>query len=230
MIKIVPSILSADFSCLLKQIKAVEKTGIDMIHLDVMDGHFVPNITFGQCIINSLRRHTKLCFDTHLMILNPVKYVDSFASCGADILTIHLETITSPDNTFHTLRQVAPEAVLNRIKRLGKKVGLSVNPQTPIARVYEYIPLLDIVLIMSVEPGFGAQKLIPAVLKKISVLRKYIDANRHDCLIEVDGGINEETIREVVDAGADLLVCGNAIFGSRNISRNVTRLRKKISA
>jgi ribulose-phosphate 3-epimerase len=215
-ITIAPSILSADFSCLLKNIKVLEKAGVSMLHLDVMDGHFVPNISFGPCVVHSLRPYTKLLFDVHLMIYNPLKYLDTFASSGADILTVHLEVINS--------EKILPENIFRRIRRLNKKVGLSISPNTPVANVYPYLNEVDLVLIMTVEPGFGSQKMILSSLKKIYALRRHIDVNGYKCAIEADGGINENTISSVVEAGADILVCGSVIFGKSNIKRAYTNL------
>ncbi len=213
---VLPSLLLCDFGNLEREVRELEAAGVRGLHLDVMDGHFVPNISFGPCVIHSLRPYTKLLFDVHLMIYNPLKYLDTFASSGADILTVHLEVINS--------EKILPENIFRRIRRLNKKVGLSINPNTPVANVYPYLNEVDLVLIMTVEPGFSSQKMILSTLKKISILRRYIDVNGYKCVIEADGGINENTISSVVEAGADILVCGSVIFGKGNIKRAYTNL------
>lgn len=204
-IKIAPSILSADFAKLATEIKDVEEGGAEYIHVDVMDGHFVPNITIGPLIVDAIRPHTKLTLDVHLMIEQPERYVANFANAGADIITIHQEA------TVHLHRLV------HQIKELGVKVGVALNPATSISTIEHVLPDLDMVLLMTVNPGFGGQKFIPQVLKKIKQLQQTIldDALGH-IDIEVDGGINPETAKEVIVAGANILVAGSAIYGHSN--------------
>jgi ribulose-phosphate 3-epimerase len=213
--QIVPSILTSDFARLLATIKTLEKAGVKMVHLDVMDGHFVPNITFGPVIVSSIRKHTTMLFDVHLMISDPAKYADRFISAGADIITFHIETMKSTRDTT---------GLINKIRQLNKKAGISVNPKTDIKLLYPYINRLYLALVMTVEPGFGGQGFIRDGLTKISGLRNYITKNKHDCLIEVDGGINEQTCPEAIRAGANLLVAGNAIFGKKDIKKAYTNL------
>lgn len=200
MVKVAPSILSADFANLAYEIEKVEKAGADLLHIDVMDGHFVPNISLGVPVLSKIRKVTSLPFDVHLMIKNPEKYVDDFIAAGADILTVHAEA------TDHLHRLV------NQIKSQGAMPAVALNPATSLD-VLEYI-LEDIgmVLIMTVNPGFGGQKFIPNMTKKIRSLKKEISSRKLDTLIEVDGGINERTAQDVVDAGADILVAGSAIY------------------
>lgn len=200
MVKVAPSILSADFANLAYEIEKVEKAGADLLHIDVMDGHFVPNISLGVPVLSKIRKVTSLPFDVHLMIKNPEKYVDDFIAAGADILTVHAEA------TDHLHRLV------NQIKSQGAMPAVALNPATSLD-VLEYI-LEDIgmVLIMTVNPGFGGQKFIPNMTKKIRSLKKEISSRKLETLIEVDGGINERTAQDVVDAGADILVAGSAIY------------------
>ncbi len=201
-IKIAPSILSADFARLGAEISEVEVGGADLIHVDVMDGHFVPNITIGPLIVDAIRPHTRLPLDVHLMIENPEKYVADFAKAGANIITVHQEA------TVHLHRLV------HQIKELGVKVGVALNPATPISTIEHILMDLDMVVLMTVNPGFGGQKFIAAVLKKIKQLRLMTNGlglNKFD--IEIDGGVNAETSGSVVDAGANILVAGNAVFG-----------------
>ncbi len=207
--KIVPSILTADFSCLKKEISWFDKANIEMVHIDVMDGHFVPNISFGPWIVKSIRKYTKALFDVHLMITDPEKYVDVFAESGADYITFHIEI-------FKFKTDIKPEAIIKKIHKLNKKAGISLNPDTPTLSIYPYLPEINLILVMSVYPGFGGQKFITQTLKKIEMIRRHIDSNKYKCLIEVDGGIDETTVSQVVSAGADLVVCGNAIFGKKN--------------
>jgi len=207
--KIVPSILTADFSCLAKEISWFDKANVEMIHFDIMDGHFVPNISFGPAVVRSLKKYTKAIFDVHLMLSEPEKYIDVFADSGADYITFHVEI-------FNSKSTITPEGIIKKIHRLNKKAGMSLNPDTPVAKIYPYLAELDLVLVMSVYPGFGGQKLIPQTLKKIEMLRRHIDTKNYRCLLEVDGGIDEKTLPQVISAGADLLVCGNAIFGKKS--------------
>jgi len=214
-IKISPSILSADFSQLGNEIKKLEDGGADMIHVDVMDGHFVPNLTIGPPVIKALRNYTKLPFDVHLMIAPVHKYIKNYAEAGADIITIHPE---ATDNLKESI---------NHIKELGKKVGVSLNPNTKIDVIKEFLNEINLVLIMSVHPGFGGQKFIPEVLQKIKELKKIKDQQNLSFDIEVDGGINFDNSKLVIEAGANILVSGTTIFKNNNgnIKKNIDILK-----
>ncbi len=214
-IKISPSILSADFSQLGNEIKRLEDGGADMIHVDVMDGHFVPNLTIGPPVIKALRSSTKLPFDVHLMISPVHKYIKSYAEAGADIITIHPEATDD-------LKQS-----INHIKSLGKKIGISLNPNTQIDIIREFLGEINLVLIMSVHPGFGGQKFIPEVLVKIKDLKKIKDQQNLSFDIEVDGGINFDNNKLVIEAGANILVSGTTIFKNNNgnIKKNIDTLK-----
>ncbi|WP_434511587.1 ribulose-phosphate 3-epimerase [Desulfitobacterium sp. AusDCA] len=214
MIKIAPSILSADFSRLGEQVRTVEEAGAEILHIDVMDGHFVPNITIGSLVVKALRPHSQMFFDVHLMIEQPERYIQDFAEAGADHITVHLEA------TPHIHRAV------QQIKSLGLSAGVAVNPATPLDGLKYILPELDMVLIMSVNPGFGGQKFIPAVLPKIEVLSKYLLQMQSSCQIEVDGGINAETARAVVKAGAGILVAGAAVFAQPDPSEAILKIRQ----
>jgi len=216
MIKIAPSILSADFSRLGEHIKQLEEFGADMIHIDVMDGMFVPNISFGTPIIKSVRNITKLPFDVHLMIEDPSRYVEEFAKAGADIITVHYETDRHIDRT------------INYIKSFGIKAGVALNPATPVALLKEIISNLDMVLIMSVNPGFGGQKYIRYCSNKIREVRALADIYNKDIMIQVDGGVDETNIHEVVSSGANVIVAGSAIFKNNEIGKNIKALRAGI--
>lgn len=206
-IKIAPSILSADFARLGEEIKDVEQAGASLIHVDVMDGHFVPNITIGALIVEAIRPHTKLPLDVHLMIEHPEQYVQAFSKAGADIITIHQEA------TVHVHRAI------HQIKELGVKVGIALNPATPLCTIETVLPDVDMVLLMTVNPGFGGQKFISAVTEKIKQLRRMLDERQLQHIdIEVDGGINATTAKIVAQAGANVLVSGSAIFGERDRS------------
>jgi ribulose-phosphate 3-epimerase len=211
-IKISPSILSADFSTLGDEIKSLEKAGADLIHIDVMDGHFVPNITMGPPIIKMVRKCTKLPFDVHLMISPVEKYIKAFADAGSDIITIH------PEATDNLKRAVAT------IKSLGKKAGVSLNPKTPISALMDVINDIDLILIMSVNPGFAGQSFMSEVLLKVTELRKMINEKKLKIDIEIDGGINFETAPLAVKAGANILVSGTTIF-SGSLKDNIQKLR-----
>jgi len=214
-IKISPSILSADFSQLGKEIKRLEEGGADMIHVDVMDGHFVPNLTMGPPIIKALRKYTKLPFDVHLMISPVHKYIQDYADAGADIITIHPEATNNLKES------------INHIKKLNKKVGVSLNPETKIELVLNFLNTIDLILIMSVNPGFGGQEFIPEVLNKIRELKKIKDQKKLDFDIEIDGGINFDNNKLAIEAGANILVSGTTVFKNNNgnIKRNIELLK-----
>ena len=214
-IQISPSILSADFSQLGNEIKRLEDGGADMIHVDVMDGHFVPNLTMGPPVIKALRKYTKLPFDVHLMISPVHKYIQDYADAGADIITIHPETT---DNLKESI---------NHVKELKKKVGVSLNPETKIDVVTNFLNEVDLVLIMSVHPGFGGQKFIPEVLNKIKELKNIQDEKKLDFDIEIDGGINFDNNKLAIEAGANILVSGTSVFKNNNgnIKKNIDLLK-----
>ena len=215
-IQISPSILSADFSQLGLEIKRLEEGGADMVHVDVMDGHFVPNLTIGPPVIKTLRKYTKLIFDVHLMISPVHKYIKDFADAGADIITIHPEATESLN-----------ESIL-QIKKYKKKVGVSLNPDSKINLIEKNLDNIDLVLIMSVYPGFGGQKFIPEVIEKIKLLKKIKDDYNHNFDIEVDGGINFSNSKDVINAGANILVSGTTIFKENNgdIKKNIKTLKE----
>ena len=214
-IKISPSILSADFSKLGNEIRDLEKAGADLIHIDVMDGHFVPNITIGPDVIYKLKKYSSLPFDVHLMISPVHNFIKNFAEAGADIITIHPE---ATDNLVSSIK---------KIKSLNKKAGVSLNPETPISKVLPILSSIDLVLVMSVNPGFGGQKFIESTLKKVKLLRKEIDTKKLAVQIEIDGGINFENSKIAKKAGVDILVSGSTIFKENegNLKKNIQLLR-----
>lgn len=202
MIKLAPSILSADFSQLKDAVQILDKGGAHLVHIDVMDGHFVPNITLGPPIIESLRKHTKLPFDVHLMISNPDQYLEAFHDAGADLLTVHAEACTHLHRTVQC------------IKNLGMKAGVALNPATDLSTLKYVLPDIDMVLIMTVNPGFGGQSFIPQCLDKIRELSAYIKENQLSVEIEIDGGANLENAEEIIKAGANILVAGSAVYNT----------------
>lgn len=208
-LKIAPSVLSADFTKLASEIENVEKAGCDMIHIDVMDGHFVPNLTVGPFIVKAIRRLTRLPLDTHLMIQNPEKYIAQFAEAGSDTLTVHVEACRG-----------RVEEVLGLIRSHKMRCGLSLKPATALSEIEKFLPKIDLVLVMTVNPGFGGQAFMPEVLPKIEKLRQKFSGD-----IEVDGGINAKTAAEVIRAGANILVAGSAIFGKEDVRKAIQELR-----
>lgn len=213
MVKIAPSILSADFARLAEEIKDVERGGADYIHVDVMDGHFVPNITIGPLIVDAIRPVTKLPLDVHLMIENPDQYIEQFAKAGADYITVHVEACRHLHRTIQL------------IKSFGVKAGVVLNPATPVESIQHIIEEVDMVLLMTVNPGFGGQKFISSVLPKITAVKKMAEERGLDIEIEVDGGVNPETAKLCVEAGANVLVAGSAIYNAENREAAIAALR-----
>ena len=201
---IAPSILSANFANLQKDIELVEKSGADWLHIDVMDGHFVPNITIGPGVVKNIKKCSNLFFDVHLMISEPEKYWENFYKAGADLIVFHQEVLTDKKQLLET------------IKKAGIKAGVSIKPKTSVDTIKDILYITDVVLVMTVEPGFGGQSFMADMLPKIKQLRNLIDENNYNCLIEVDGGINVETAKQCLEAGADVLVSGNSIFAAAN--------------
>lgn len=216
--KISPSILSADFTRLAKELKDIEEAGADYVHIDVMDGHFVPNITIGPFIVEAVKKATKLPLDVHLMIEAPEKYIADFASAGSDIITVHAEA------TVHLHK------VVQMIKEKGLKAGISINPATPVCNLANVIEDVDLVLIMSVNPGFSGQGFIRSSLRKIAAVRKMMDERRLSAELEVDGGIKVDNIAEVSKAGADVFVSGSGVFGSGDYKKTIEAMRKEAGA
>ena len=214
---IAPSILSADFARLGDEVKAVEAAGADWIHADVMDGHFVPNITIGPLVVDGLRPETNIPFDVHLMIENPDLYIPEFARVGADIITVHQEAVSHLHRTVQL------------IKSLGKQAGVSINPATPVNTLEVILDDIDLVLIMSVNPGFGGQKFIRSALDKLREVRRRIDASGRDIWLEVDGGVTVDNIAEIARAGADTMVAGTAIFKSDDYKSAIAAMRAELS-
>lgn len=209
-IKVAPSILSADFSCLDREIRRVERAGADMFHIDVMDGHFVPNITIGPVVVKYIRKVTRLPLDVHLMIENPEKFIDDFVRAGSDMITLHIEAISKAKLKMQKAK----------LKAKGIKLGISLNPNTPLNRIKDVLKYIDFVLVMSVHPGFSGQEFIPAVLGKIRKLRSLFDGD-----ISVDGGVNHKVAAKLIKAGANILASGSYIFAAKNARLAIERLR-----
>ena len=212
-IKVAPSLLAANFAKLESEIRRIEEGGADLLHLDIMDGHFVPNISYGIPVVEAVRRVTKLKLDTHLMLNNPGEFIEPFCNAGADSLTFHLEATTDPVD------------LINRIKKFKLECGLAINPRTPIEKVLPFISDLNLVLIMSVEPGFGGQPFLPEVLPKASSLSAWIQKKNIDLTIEMDGGISPENAKECRQAGVNLLVAGSSVFGSNDVAAAIAAIR-----
>ena len=214
MIRIAPSLLAADFSCLGDEIKKVEDAGANCLHLDVMDGHFVPNITIGPLIVKAVKRAASRPLDVHLMITEPDRYLEEFAGAGADIITVHVEACVHLHSTVQMIR------------KLGSRPGVVLNPHTPASSIEEILPDCDMVVAMTVNPGFGGQKFIPNVLPKIRRIREMIDAGRLACELEVDGGVTVENIGEISEAGADVFVSGSGVFGSGDYEATIKKMKE----
>lgn len=211
--KIAPSILAADYANFASELKRIEETSAEYVHIDIMDGQFVPNISFGADVVASMRKHSKLIFDCHLMVVNPERYVDAFAQAGADIMTIHAES------TLHI------HGALQKIKAAGMKAGVVINPGTPVSAIESVLSLVDQVLIMTVNPGFGGQAFIPEMLEKVAKVAQLRDEKGYDFDIEVDGGVDNKTIKACYDAGANVFVAGSYLFKASDLAAQVETLR-----
>lgn len=211
--KIAPSILAADYANFASELKRIEETSAEYVHIDIMDGQFVPNITFGADVVASMRKHSKLVFDCHLMVVNPERFVDAFAQAGADIMTVHAES------TLHI------HGALQKIKKAGMKAGVVINPGTPVSAIEPVLNLVDQVLIMTVNPGFGGQAFIPEMLEKVQKVAKIRDEKGYDFDIEVDGGVDNKTIKACYQAGANVFVAGSYLFKASNLTAQVETLR-----
>ena len=218
MIQIAPSLLASDFARLGEEAAAMDAAGAEMLHIDIMDGHFVPNISIGYCVVKCIRPASKAVFDVHLMISDPVRYAPEFVKAGADILTFHLEAVEDAEETIKALRA------------LGVKVGISVKPKTPASAVLKYLHMVDLILVMTVEPGFGGQKFMADMMPKLREISEYCKANGLDPLIEVDGGIDEKTVGETIRNGANLLVAGSSLYSKKDDKEAVARLREAANA
>ena len=216
--KIAPSILSADGSRLGEEIAAVEAAGADLLHIDVMDGHFVPNLTIGPGLVASLRKTTRIPFDVHLMIENPERYIDDFAKAGSDWITVHVEAAVHLHRLVHLIREK------------GVRAGVSLNPATPLSLVEPILPEIDLLLVMTVNPGFGGQKFIEGMLPKIAQAKRMIRQIAPEVLIEVDGGVTRKNIRSIADAGADILVAGSSVFGSGNYTETIGAMKALLAS
>lgn len=211
MIKLAPSVLSADFTKLGEELNLLKKESVPYVHIDVMDGLFVPNISFGMPVIKSMRKASDLVFDVHLMIDRPERYIDEFANCGSDIINFHLEACENISQT------------IAKIKALGKKVGITIKPKTDVKDLIPYLDQIDLALIMSVEPGFGGQKFMPNSLPKLNACAEYISKNNLNCELEIDGGINIDNVKEVINAGANVIVAGSAIFAKPSPAEEIKK-------
>lgn len=216
--EISPSVLDSNFAEIKDTLRMLEASGIKYVHFDVMDGNFVPSLTFGAKLIKPLRPLSKLIFDTHLMINTPEKYIDDFIKTGSDIITVHIEATKKM------------KEIITAVHAAGKKVGVSIKPKTPVSAIKKWLPQLDLVLVMSVEPGFGGQKFMHAALEKAKEIRALIDKNKYNCILEIDGGINAELVPLVCGAGIDLFVAGNAVFGTGDPSASIKKLQDAIKA